>query len=168
MTEQNSIILDNEQIQKKLNRIAYQIAENNYDEQEVYLIGIKENGFVLAKQLQKLINKIVEVKTIVASLTINKKKPHLESIEISLNAKELNNKVVIIIDDVASTGSTLTYALKPFLEIRPKKIQTAVLVDRKHKSFPVCVDYVGLSLATTMKEHIDVDMTAKQEKAFLI
>jgi pyrimidine operon attenuation protein/uracil phosphoribosyltransferase len=60
------------------------------------------------------------------------------------------------VDDVANTGKTFFYAFKPLLEFTPKKVRVAVLVDRKHKAFPVSVDYVGLSLATTMHEHINV------------
>ncbi len=167
MVDSSSIILDNKQIEKKLNRIAYQIAENNYDEKELFLIGIKENGLLLTQKLKKIIEKIVDVQIHIAAISMNKKKPHSDDIQLSIDAKGLTNKTVIIVDDVANTGSTLTYALKPLMSIKPKKIQTAVLVDRKHKLFPVCVDYVGLSLATTMQEHIEVNMTSKKESATL-
>jgi pyrimidine operon attenuation protein/uracil phosphoribosyltransferase len=79
--------------------------------------------------------------------------------------KEVKNKVIILIDDVANTGRTIFYATKPLMEVMPKKIEVAVLVDRKHKSFPIRVDYVGLSLATTVKEHIDVQIRGVEEVA---
>jgi pyrimidine operon attenuation protein/uracil phosphoribosyltransferase len=63
-----------------------------------------------------------------------------------------------LIDDVANSGKTLSFALKPFLEYQPKKIQTLVLVERSHKAFPVQPDYVGLSVATTIQEHIYVEV----------
>ena len=71
---------------------------------------------------------------------------------------ELNGKVVILVDDVSNSGRTLTYALKPFLQSHPKKIQTLVLVERRHTAFPVQPDYVGLSVATTLQEHIYVEV----------
>ncbi|MFZ1579958.1 MAG: phosphoribosyltransferase family protein, partial [Saprospiraceae bacterium] len=64
-----------------------------------------------------------------------------------------------IVDDVANTGRTIFYAFKVFMDVLPKKIEIAVLVDRKHKRFPTKVDYVGLSLATTVQEHIKADLS---------
>ena len=86
-------------------------------------------------------------------------------VEIDLSPEALHNQTIIVIDDVANTGRTLFYACKPFLELLPRKIEMAVLVDRKHKSFPVLVDYVGLSLATTLREHIEVDLSKADELA---
>jgi pyrimidine operon attenuation protein/uracil phosphoribosyltransferase len=79
-------------------------------------------------------------------------------IEVDVPVEDLDGKVVLVVDDVANTGRTLFYACKPLMEILPARLETAVLVDRKHKSFPIRVDYVGLSLATTLKENIDVQI----------
>jgi pyrimidine operon attenuation protein/uracil phosphoribosyltransferase len=68
-----------------------------------------------------------------------------------------------VVDDVANTGRTVFYACKPILETLPKKLETVVLVDRMHKSFPIKVDYVGISLATTLMENIDVRISDKEE-----
>jgi pyrimidine operon attenuation protein/uracil phosphoribosyltransferase len=106
---------------------------------------------------------------------ISKQKIHLESIKLSAanplsreiiysgNIEILTNKVVIIVDDVANSGRTVFYAFKPFYEILAKKIEVAVLVDRTHKLFPVKADYVGLSLATTMKDNISVKIREVEE-----
>ncbi|MEI9945081.1 MAG: phosphoribosyltransferase family protein [Chitinophagaceae bacterium] len=95
------------------------------------------------------------IKTELITITLEKKTPK----EVTLSKQiDFNNKVVILIDDVADSGKTLLYALKPFLDFHPKKIQTLVLVERSHNSFPVRPDYIGLSIATTLQEHIFVEV----------
>jgi pyrimidine operon attenuation protein/uracil phosphoribosyltransferase len=69
--------------------------------------------------------------------------------------------VIIVVDDVANSGKTMLYALQPFLRNQPKKIQTLALVDRTHKTFPVHTDYVGFALATTLQEHIFVEVSGE-------
>ncbi|MEL6925537.1 MAG: phosphoribosyltransferase family protein, partial [Bacteroidota bacterium] len=98
-------------------------------------------------------------------IRLNPANPMSDEIRIDMTNEELKNKVVIIIDDVANTGRTLFYAFKPLLDILARKIEVAVLVDRKHKSFPVKVDYMGLSLATTVGNNIDVQLKGVKEKA---
>jgi pyrimidine operon attenuation protein/uracil phosphoribosyltransferase len=93
-----------------------------------------------------------------ARIRLNPAKPLAEEITVDLPLGDLTNKAILVVDDVANTGRTLFYACKPLLNILPKKLEVAVLVDRTHKSFPVRVDYVGLSLATTLMNHIEVDL----------
>ena len=77
--------------------------------------------------------------------------------------------MIVLIDDVANSGRTMLYALKPFLQYLPKKIQTAVLVDRRHKSFPLSVDFVGYSLSTTLQDMVMVDVEGSSIKsAYLV
>jgi pyrimidine operon attenuation protein/uracil phosphoribosyltransferase len=154
-------ILTGEEILQKTRRIAYQIVEDNYDESELILIGIKPNGFEYAGQLKKEIEAIDGIKVVLLELTLNKAKPLQDAIALDLGKKTLNDKTIIVVDDVANTGKTLYYALKPIMEFSPKKVQAAVLVDRQHKLFPVSPDFVGLSLSTTMQEHILVEFDAK-------
>lgn len=73
-----------------------------------------------------------------------------------------------MVDDVANTGKTMYYALKPVMEFSPRKVQVAVLVDRQHKLFPVSSDFVGLSLNTTMQEHIRVELVKGKAEAYLV
>lgn len=161
-------ILTHIEIRQKIIRIAYEILEDNHDAKEITIIGIKKRGLLLAKKLQKVLTSIGDLKITLGELIINKEKPAQEEIQLSLDIKELKHKVVILVDDVANTGQTLTYALKPFLNIIPKKIRTAVLIDREHKLFPISADYVGMSLSTTIQEHISVNVgQAKEEGAFL-
>ncbi len=150
-------ILNNEDIAQKTRRMAYQVVENNYDEEELVLIGVKPNGMEYAEQLKKEIENIGSIKVTLLSLSLNKKSPLQEEINLNLGKKTLDNKAVVIVDDVANTGKTLYYALKPVMEFSPRKVQVAVLVDRQHKLFPVSPDFVGLSLSTTLQEHILVE-----------
>lgn len=159
------LILDNDAIKEKTTRIAYQIVEDNYDERELFMIGIKPNGLEYAQQLKKEIELIDGMKVTLIELDLNKTVPLESEIKLELGKKTLDNKVVIIVDDVANTGKTLYYALKPVMEFTPKKVQAVVLVDRQHKLFPVSPDFVGLSLSTTLQEHIVVEFDSKGEGA---
>jgi pyrimidine operon attenuation protein/uracil phosphoribosyltransferase len=148
-------ILDEGTAARKLQRMAFEILENNLDEQELILAGIRDSGSVIARNIQQLLQQIGNMKTDIIDITLDKKNPE----EITLSKKmDFSNKVIVVIDDVANSGKTMLYAMKPFLEFQPKKIQTLALVERTHKKYPVKTDYVGLSLATTLQEHIYVDV----------
>ncbi len=148
-------ILSKEVAEKKLRRMALQVAEQNYEEQQLILIGIKDNGLVIAHKISKYLAEVYSGEIIVVELTLNKRKPA----DIMLvPAIDYNGKAILLVDDVANSGSTMLYALKPLLETYPKKIQTLALVERTHKSFPIFLDYVGLSISTTRDEHIYVEV----------
>lgn len=152
---EKNYILDRETIGKKFYRMAYEIMEENFDTNHMYLVGIKKNGVVIARNVKEILDRISEIKTEIIELSMDKQHPS----EISLSSSpDFNNANIIIIDDVSNSGKTMLYALKPFLEAQPKKIQTLVLIDRSHKKFPVHNDYVGLSIATTLQEHIYVEV----------
>lgn len=146
-------ILTSQQIGHKLKRMAYEIWERNSEEKEIVVIGIERGGAVVAKNIVKVLEEISTLKINYFSLSINKDRvaEHAERLPGSLN-----NKIVLLIDDVANSGKTLLYALKPVLESEPRKIQIAVLVDRKHKNFPLMPDIVGHTVSTTLQEHIKV------------
>ena len=158
------ILLDNIQITQKIKRIAIEILENNYTEEKIILAGINRNGYGFAKLLKKAINKISEVNIILANISLSPANPTSEEVTTDIDESIFKNKVVIIVDDVANTGRTTFFAFKPFLDILTKKVEVAVLVDRKHKSYPIKVDYVGLSLATTLKENIKVTLSSLKER----
>lgn len=141
--------------EKKLRRMALEIAERNYDEPQLVLIGIKDHGTVIANKISDHLKDNFKGEVVVLELTIDKKHPE----NVTLNtAMDFNGKAVILIDDVANSGRVMLYALKPLLQQFPKKIQTLALVERTHKNFPVDVDYVGLSVSTTLDEHIYVEV----------
>jgi pyrimidine operon attenuation protein / uracil phosphoribosyltransferase len=159
MAGKGNQILDEATIRKKLKRMALEILEKNAEEKELILAGIRENGNVVAENIRKCLAELSAVKTQLISITLDKRQPG----EIKLSdTPEFNNKVIIIIDDVSNSGKTLLYALKPFLDHQAKSIQTLVLVERRHNSFPVHPDYVGLSIATTLQEHITVEVEKNQ------
>lgn len=147
-------ILDQATANKKLQRIAYEIVENNLDEPGLILAGIRESGSEIARTMQQLLQSITDIPTELITITLDKKMPDTVTLSQSI---DFNNKVIIIIDDVANSGKTMLYAMKPFLAFHPKKIQTLALVERTHKTYPVKTDYVGLSVATTLQEHIYVE-----------
>ncbi len=151
--EKQVLILDQKQIDRKLQRMAFEIWEQNSSEQEITLIGIEGAGKVLAKNLAKRLKEIAPISIKVFTVSLNKKSPLNEAIVLS--EQSISNSVVLI-DDVANSGKTLLYALKPLLDLQVLKITIAVLVDRKHKSFPIQPDIVGHSIATTLQNHIEV------------
>ncbi len=155
MNSEKKYILSKEIATRKLRRMALELVERNYDEPQLVLVGIKENGVVIADKLANQLKDIFKGKVIVTALTINKKHPGEVIIEPPI---DFNNKVVVLIDDVANSGRTMLYSLQPLLKTYPKKIQTAALVERTHKSYPIALDYVGLSISTTLDEHIYVEV----------
>jgi pyrimidine operon attenuation protein/uracil phosphoribosyltransferase len=151
-------VLNDYQIKQKIQRLSYEILENNLDEDEIILVGINNNGYGFAKLLFESLTSISDKKVVLSKIKLNPAQPLDFPIESDLNETELVNKSIIVIDDVANTGRTIFYAFKVFMNILVKKIEVAVLVDRKHKMFPIKVDYVGLSLATTVQENIKADL----------
>lgn len=164
-TLKNSI-LSHKQIQQKLTRIAYQIYESNVNESEVILAGIDSNGYILAEKLQNLLSKISTITPILCKVSINKKDPRA-TIQTSLTPEAYSNKSIVLIDDVLNSGTTLVYGVRHFLEVPLKQFKTAVLVNRNHKKYPVKADFKGISLSTSLNEHIDVVLEEDNYEAFL-
>lgn len=166
MSVLKDIILDSEAINNKLRRIAYQIYEANVNENEVILAGIDTNGYILAKKLKIILSKISPINPVLCKISIDKKNPRLP-IKTSIKTSEYQEKSVVLIDDVLNSGTTLIYCVKHFLEVPLKQFKTAVLVNRNHKKFPVKADYKGISLSTSLHEHVQVDLEGKNWKAYL-
>lgn len=150
-----NIILTNQEIKHKTKRIAYQIYETFIDEEEVVLAGIAANGYIFAERIAKELKTISNLKILLCEVKIDKQKPEL-TIETSLTKDQYSNKGLILIDDVLNSGTTLIYAVKHFLDVPLKKFKTAVLVDRNHKKYPVKADFKGISLSTSLLEHVQV------------
>lgn len=156
MSNKRTLILNQEQIRQKTIRIAYQILEDNFDEEFIVLVGIAERGYIFAKRLRDILLQICpEKETDLLKVVIDKDKRYLDAeTDRAINIAE--NKVLILVDDVLSSGRTLAYGLGVFLDIPLKKMRTAVLIDRSHHQFPVVSDYYGLKLSTILKEHVEV------------
>jgi pyrimidine operon attenuation protein/uracil phosphoribosyltransferase len=155
MPEKKNKIMDVNDIHKTVKRIAYQIYETHFEDSHLVLAGIANNGVILANRIRKELEEISDIKVISIDIKINKKKP-INTIVLSKELEVCKNKSVVVVDDVLNTGSTLIYAVAHFMKIKLNKLQTAVLVNRNHKNFPVKGDFKGISLSTSIKEHIDV------------
>lgn len=157
-------VLDQNQIKQKTKRIAIEILEQNYGFDEIILAGVNNNGYGFAKMISRYLRPLAEeTKVSLARIQLNPAQPLDSAVEINKSADELRDKLIIIVDDVANSGRTLFYACKPFMEILPAKLQVAVLVNRKHKTFPISVDFKGLELATTLQENIRVNILDVEE-----
>jgi pyrimidine operon attenuation protein/uracil phosphoribosyltransferase len=163
---EKSIILTNEQIQHKTRRIAYQIYETFSKENEVVIAGINGNGFIFAENISEILEEISDLKVVLCEVIIDKKKP-LAKASTKLSESAYKNKPLVLIDDVLNSGTTLMYGIKHFLEVPLKKFKTAVLINRNHKKYPVKADFKGISLSTSMQEHISVQFDKKNSYATL-
>lgn len=150
-----NIILTNQEIEHKIKRIAYQIYETFIDEKEVVLAGIANNGFVFAQKIAVELEKISSLKILLCEVQVSKQNPE-NPMTTSLPSEQYANKGLILIDDVLNSGTTLIYAVRHFLNVPLKKFKTAVLVDRNHKKYPVKADFKGISLSTSLLEHVQV------------
>ncbi len=156
MTTTPTLILNKQQTLQKIRRIAFEIYENNFQEKEIVLAGIYDKGYLFAQLLQKELAAISPVQALLVKVTLDKFLPVQSDVMLDTDIKQIQNKSIILIDDVLNTGRTLAHSLKPFLNIEIKRIQTAVIVDRQHKQFPISADYTGYGLSTTIQEHIEV------------
>jgi len=160
---ENILILDEAQIEQKINRMAYQIYEQNFEEKHIVVCGIVERGYLLARKIYDKLKEISEMNVELCAVHIDKRNLSISDIKIEPAIIDLQDKSVILCDDVLYTGKTLAYAAIPFLEKGAKKLQCLVLIQRSHLNFPVQPSYIGLSLATTIQEHVTVNLTGKEQ-----
>ncbi|MBK0377923.1 phosphoribosyltransferase family protein [Mucilaginibacter segetis] len=163
MSDKKLLILNSKQIQQKIDRIAYQILEDNFDEQEILIAGILPRGNQVADRLKKVLDNIAPFKSRVFTIQLDKESTSLKA-KTSFDVQECSNKVVVLVDDVLNSGKTLAYGFGVFLDVPLKKLRTVVLVDRNHKNFPVTTDYAGIALSTVIKEHVDVILDVENEQ----
>ncbi|WP_298536704.1 phosphoribosyltransferase domain-containing protein [uncultured Algibacter sp.] len=166
MTDKNNVILNHNEINHKIKRIAFQIYESNVNETEVILAGVDKNGYILAKKLKTVLQKISEINPILCKVSINKKQPW-KPISTSISSEDYKNKSLVLVDDVLNSGTTLIYGVKYFLDVPLKQFKTAVLVNRNHKKYPVKADFKGISLSTSLHEHVNVILEGKSFEATL-
>lgn len=162
-TEHATLILDHAQVLQKIKRIAYEIYENNADEQEIVLAGIYDKGYRFAQLLQAQLRVIAPLQVRLVRVNLQKSAPVQGHVTLDCELGSLAGKSIVLLDDVLNTGRTLAHSLQPFLSVPAGKIQVAVIVDRSHRLFPVATDFVGYALSTTLQEHIEVRL--ENEKA---
>jgi len=159
-------ILDKKQLQQKINRLAWQIYERNYTEKEIVIVGIEKRGVELANRISEVVSSISNIKVVRATINLDKDNPYDSEIKFSLSISDIKEKVVLLVDDVLSSGKTLMYAASEFLSVPLIKLSTVVLVNRNHNRYPIKADYEGMSLSTTLQEHINV-VFGKEEGVYL-
>jgi len=166
--ENKKVVMDADGIDRSLTRIAYEIVEKNKGVTELVLVGIRTGGVFLAKRLQQKILKIegVEIPMGILDITLyrddlqkTQKKPLLGKTDIPFS---LDNKKVILVDDVLFTGRTIRAAMDALIDFgRPKLIQLSVLIDRGHRELPIRADFVGKNLPSSLWEAVSVHLTEK-------
>jgi len=160
-------ILDQQQIQQKITRLGHQLIEVAFDQEVIYLGGIVGNGYVQAQLLADVIAQNSALRVVCFEIKLNKDEPWSEAITFSIDQKDLKNSYIVLIDDVVNSGKTMQYALLKFLEQATKAIKTVALIDRQHRRYPIKTDFAGLSLSTTLKNHVEVDFNKSNAKVFL-
>jgi pyrimidine operon attenuation protein/uracil phosphoribosyltransferase len=165
--EASNIILTNTQIRQKLNRIAYQIAEHNFQQQKLIILGIADSGYYMASILEKECKALIEGEIILGKIKLDKKNPMDVPVEPDFAPELLAGAAVILVDDVLESGRTMAFAVKYVLNAPVSSLSVAVLLDRMHPKYPIRADYVGLTLSTTIEERIQVEITDEQIVAYL-
>jgi len=150
-----NIILSHQEIEHKIQRIAYQIYETFVDDEQIVIAGISLNGYILAEKLATALQSISTLKVILCEVKIDKTDLNA-AISTSISKDIYQNKGIVLVDDVLNSGSTLMYGVKHFLDVPLKKFKTAVLIDRNHKKYPIKVDFKGISLSTSLQDHVEV------------
>ncbi len=156
-----TIVLDHDRVQRKLARIAHQLHEENHEEKGIVLVGIAPRGLTIAKRLSERLLKETKLKVELVELHMDKDKPLEAPLKLSVDPAKLKDRVVVLVDDVLMSGRTLMHAAGYLIQTPLKKLTTVVLVDRRHRTYPIRVDIVGLTLSTTMQEHISVELGKK-------
>ena len=160
-------ILSHIEIQHKIRRIAYQIYEANVAEKVIVIAGIESGGLKFAKKIQGVLRSITDADILLCKVSMNKSNPLESEVRTSIPVGEYKNKSVVLVDDVLNSGTTLIYGVHHFLRTPLKQLKTAVLVDRNHKKYPVKADYKGISLSTSLQEHVHVQFQAKNDMVYL-
>ncbi|WP_025763373.1 phosphoribosyltransferase family protein [Dyadobacter tibetensis] len=156
-------ILTSLETSQKIRRIAFEIYEQNFQETEIVLAGIAGEGYAFAKRLMIELQDISPLKVKLLQLLFDKNTKQQSPVVFDEPGFDVKDMVAVVVDDVLNTGRTLAFALEPFLKVRMKKVQVAVIVDRSHHLFPIHADYVGYSLSTTISEHVEVILSDSQQ-----
>lgn len=152
-------VLDHQQILDRIDRIAWQLYEEFHQQESLYLAGIAERGHILASLLSQRLETISPLQVTLGKLSFSKDSPLQSSYSLETSEDEhWENRHVVLVDDVLKSGSTLIYGVRHFLQFPLGSLKTVVLVDRNHKRYPVKADFKGLSLSTSLQEHVTVHL----------
>ncbi len=156
-----TLVLDHDRVQRMLTRIVHQLHEENHAESGIVLVGIAPRGATLAKRLAQQLKEHTELAVELAELKLDKDAPLERPASLSIGADTLRDRVVVLVDDVLMSGRTMMHAASFLVQVPLKRLITVVLVDRRHRTYPIRADIVGLTLSTTMQDHISVELGRK-------
>lgn len=158
MRSPRTIVLDHDRVRRKIRRIAHQLLEEYHEEKSIVLVGVAPRGAQLAKRLAEELAGSSMPEVTLLELQLDKDEPLSKPVQLSADTGALKGEVVILVDDVLMSGRTLMYAAAHLVQAAPRRLSTVVLVDRMHRTFPIRADIVGLTLSTTLQEHISVEL----------
>ena len=154
MSSNTPEILGAEAIAHKVQRLAWELYDRHSKAEQLYVVGIKGNGYWLAQQLVAKLNAISDMKIELMELALDKSDPKPADMQIALPS----GAHVALVDDVLNSGRTLLWAVIKLMEFHPQQLSTTVLVDRSHKRYPVKAEIKGLSLSTTLQETVKLNV----------
>lgn len=158
MSTLRDLVMPHDTVVRKLDRMAREMLEIHYAERELVLVGVDGQGLAVCEALARRLRELSSIDIVEGCLTMHKDAPLDHPLVCDLDAKALEGRIVFVIDDVLNSGRTLIHGVQHLLQGRPREVHTAVLVDRKHRSFPIRADFCGLTLSTQLNEHIAVDL----------
>ena len=151
-----NIVLNADDIEKKIKRLSYQIIEKNINIKDIIIIGIQPNGKYLSERIKGYVMEYSDIKVSLYDMELDKKNFLFKKCTPELIYDHINNNIIVFIDDVMNSAGTLMYAINKILSYHPKDIQIGVLIERTHKSFPLSANFKGLELSTSEFEHVEV------------
>lgn len=158
MRSPRTIVLEHDRVRRKIRRIAHQLLEEYHEEKGIVLVGVAPRGAQLAQRLAEELALSGTPAVTLMELKLDKDEPLSRPVALSSDIAGLKDQVVILVDDVLMSGRTLMYAAAHLVQAAPRRLSTVVLVDRMHRTFPIRADIVGLTLSTTLQEHISVEL----------
>ena len=162
-----NIVLDSNDIENKISRISFEIIEKNFDKDEIIVVGLLPNGRYISNEICNIINANSNISTQIVYFKIDTLNNQITCEDSEFNFDKFKDKIILVIDDVMNTGSTMIYALKKILNYSPNKIQVGVLIERNYKNFPIVPDFKGIELSTLQDEHVEVKL-GKSPKVLII
>src|SRR5690606_15502108 len=160
-------ILTHLQIQHIIRRIAYQVYESNVHEKEIIVAGINGGGLKFAEKIVAILREITQAEIVLCKMDMDKKDPLKSGVSTSISEGEYRDRSIVLVDDVLNSGTTLIYGTHHFLKTPIKQLKTAVLVNRNHKKYPIKADFKGISLSTSLNEHIKVEFRTNDDAVYL-
>lgn len=169
------IILNSEEIDRVISRIAYEIIEKNKGTKDLCLIGIQRGGVELARRIAEKIENFEKARVPLGTLdislyrddlSIRKEAPQVRKTDIPF---DITDKKVVLVDDVLYTGRSIRAALDALMDVgRPAEIQLAVLIDRGHRELPIYAQYVGRTVPTSRDETVEVRLKEGEERVLIL